>query len=187
MTLTGRLFLLVAVAMLPAVVIQAYNEFDLRRSREAEIRELAVRQAQLAASELDQIISGIRNLLTVVAEIPAVRGADTAACVAFLHDLQLKLPHLLTIAALDLQGQVTCRQELPLPTERFADRPYFQQAIATGNFVIGEYTVGRTVKQAVLPLAMPLRDRDGSIIGVVAAALDLNWLSGLLRKWPLPA
>ena len=187
MTLTHRLFLLVASPCCPAVAIQAYNEFDLRRSREAEIHDLALRQAQLAASELDQIIGGIRNLLTTVGEVPAVRASDTAACVAFLQDLQFEVPHLLTIAALDLQGRVTCRQELPLPTALFADRPYFQQAIATGGFVIGEYTYGRAAKQEVLPLAMPLRDRGGRIIGVVAAALDLNWLADVLRSWPLPA
>ena len=52
MTLAQRLFLLVVVALLPALAIQAYNELDLRRSREAEVRELALRQAELAASEL---------------------------------------------------------------------------------------------------------------------------------------
>ena len=35
MNLTHRLFLLVAIALLPAIAIQGYNEFDLRRSRES--------------------------------------------------------------------------------------------------------------------------------------------------------
>jgi PAS domain S-box-containing protein len=186
MTLTHRLLLLVAIALLPAVAIQAYNEFDLRRSRTAEIHDLALRQARQAASELDQLIGGIRNLLTVVGEVPAVRAGDTAACVAFLRDLQFDVPHLLTIAALDLQGRVTCRQELPLPTESFDDRPYFQQAIATGGFVVGEFTFGRAVKQPVLPLAIPLRGPGGRINGVVAAALDLKWLGQYIRSRPLP-
>ena len=34
----------------------------------------------------------------------------------------------------------------------------------------------------VLPLALPLRDSAGAVIGVVAAALDLSWLSGQLRE-----
>jgi hypothetical protein len=49
LTLAQRLFLLVVVALLPALAIQAYNELDLRRSRYAELDELAQRQAQLAA------------------------------------------------------------------------------------------------------------------------------------------
>ena len=42
MALTHRLFLLVVLALLPAIAIQAYNELDLRRSREAEVHGLAL-------------------------------------------------------------------------------------------------------------------------------------------------
>jgi hypothetical protein len=36
-SLLSRLFVLVAVAMLPAIAVQAYNEIDLRRTREVEV------------------------------------------------------------------------------------------------------------------------------------------------------
>src|SRR4051794_37124822 len=186
MTLAQRLLLLVAIARLPAVAIQAYNEFDLRRSRTAEIHDLALRQARQAASELDQLIGGIPNLLTVVGEVPAARGGDTAACVAFLRGLGFDVPRLLTIAALDLRARVPCRRGLPLPTESFDDRPYFQQAIATGGLVVGEFPFGRAVKQPVLPLAIPLRGPGGRISGVVAVALDLKWLGEKIRAGPPP-
>ena len=88
MTLAQRLFLLVVVALLPALAIQAYNELDLRRSREAEVRELALRQAELAASELSQILEGVHSLLTAVAEVPAVRALDAGPCATFLANLQ---------------------------------------------------------------------------------------------------
>jgi C4-dicarboxylate-specific signal transduction histidine kinase len=186
MTLTRRLLLLVAIASLGAVAIQTYNEFDLRRSRTTEARSLALHQAQLAASEMAQIIARGRQLLTVVAQVPSIRALDTATCVPFLHDLQLEVSHLLTIAALDLDGRVRCRQEPPPSAPRFADRPYFQDAIAANNFVIGEYTEGRVVGRPVLPLAVPLHDHDGRIAGVVAAALDLHWLSRHPQARSLP-
>ena len=182
MTLTQRLFVLVGIALLPAIIIQAYNELDLRRSRYAEIHELAQHQAQLAASELDQIFSGVRNLLTAVAEVPSVRALDTSSCVAYLATLQPKVPYLLSISALDLDGRVACRQAPPPTDLRFADRAYFKEAIASGSFVIGEYTDGRVAKRPVLPLALPLRATDGRIIGVVAAALDLGWLTTRLHE-----
>ncbi len=182
MTLTQRLFLLVTIALLPAILIQAYNELDLRRSRETEVRELALSQARLAASELDQIFTGVRSLLTAVAEVPSVRALDTPACVAYLATLQPRVPYLASIAVLDLNGRVACRQTPPPPDLRFADRSYFQEAVAGDAFVIGEYTEGRVALRSVLPLAMPLRDSAGVVIGVVAAALDLGWLSGQLRE-----
>ena len=38
MTILSRLFVLVAVALLPAIAIQAYNEFDLRRDARSRCR-----------------------------------------------------------------------------------------------------------------------------------------------------
>ena len=51
MSLLSRLFLLVAIALLPAVVIQAYNEVDLRHSRQKEIRANALQLAESINTE----------------------------------------------------------------------------------------------------------------------------------------
>ncbi|MFO1070939.1 MAG: ATP-binding protein [Geminicoccaceae bacterium] len=182
LTLTQRLFVLVGIALLPAVAIQAYNELDLRRAREREIHDLALRQAQLAASELDQIFNGVRGLLMAVAEVRSVRALDTPGCVAYLATLQPKMPYLASIAAIDLEGRVACRQAPPPVDLRFDDRSYFKEAIASGGFVVGEFTEGRVARRPVLPLALPLRALDGRIIGVVAAAMDLAWLTARLQE-----
>ena len=34
----GALFVLVTIALLPAIALQAYNEFDLRRTRQIEVQ-----------------------------------------------------------------------------------------------------------------------------------------------------
>jgi hypothetical protein len=49
--LLSRLFMLVAVALLPAIAIQSYNEFELRRSRQLEVQEQALGLAKLAAAQ----------------------------------------------------------------------------------------------------------------------------------------
>lgn len=187
MTLTRRLLLLALIAVLPAIVIWTYTEVSLRRAREAEVHDLARRQAQLAASELERIFGGIRSVLVAVAEVPAIRNLDTPACVPYLEGLQARMPHLLSISALDRDGRVRCRQAAPPADLRFDDRPYFQQAIAGQDFVIGEYTDGRVAKRPVLPLVIPLRDTGGRIVGIVAASLDLGWLGQSLSERSLPA
>jgi hypothetical protein len=57
---------LVAVALLPAIAIQMYNEFDLRRARQVEVQNQALRLAKLAAAEQEQIVQGIRQVLSEV-------------------------------------------------------------------------------------------------------------------------
>ena len=56
-----RLFVLMAVALVPAIAIQAYNELDLRRARRIEVRNQALGLARLAAAEQQQIVQGIRQ------------------------------------------------------------------------------------------------------------------------------
>ena len=60
-SLVSRLFLLVAAAMLPAIAIQAYNEIDLRRTREVEVQDQALGLAKLAAAEQQQIVQGVQH------------------------------------------------------------------------------------------------------------------------------
>ncbi|MFL5125226.1 MAG: histidine kinase, partial [Microvirga sp.] len=73
LSLRLRLFILAAVALAPALAILGYNEVMLRRSREAEVHQLAVRFGQLAAQELEGIVGGMESLLRAVARAPVVR------------------------------------------------------------------------------------------------------------------
>jgi signal transduction histidine kinase len=186
MRLTQRLFLLVLIALLPALAIQAYNEFDLRRTRQTEVDDMALRQAKLASSELNQIFEGIHNLLIAVAEVPSVRSFVSEECAAYLAILQPKVPYLETIAAIDMEGRIVCRQSPAPPELRLTDRSYFTEALEGGAFLVGDYTESRFSGRAILPMAMPLRNPDGKTIGVLLAALDLGWLGDQLRERALP-
>ncbi|MGO4389302.1 sensor histidine kinase [Microvirga sp. 2YAF29] len=191
MTLARRLLLLALISVLPAIVIWTYTEVSLRRAREAEIHEQVIRQAQLAGSELERIFDGIQSLLTALEEARSIRGFDTPICSPYLKSLQQKMPQVRSFVALDLEGQVRCTSGKPSnPDLRFTNRFYFQEALAKRQFVIGDFTSGFVESglpaQPVLPLAMPIRDSEGRIIGVIAGALDLNWLDLKLKERTLP-
>jgi two-component sensor histidine kinase len=177
-----RLFILTAVALVPALGILTFNEISLRGSREAEVRALALRFGELAALELDGIMSGAEGLLRAVARAPVVRTFDAEPCRAYLADVQSQSPHLTAISAIDREGNVRCRTERTAGGGNVADRPYFREAIETGQFVIGEYLVSRFSGRPTLPLAVPVKDEGGAIVGVVATGLNLDWLGARLRE-----
>src|SRR3712207_1745363 len=134
-SLQMRLFILTAVALAPALAILVYNEVTLRRSREAEVHELAVHFGQLAAQEIEGIVGGVEGLLRAVARAPVIRSFDTGPCRAYLTDIQAQSPSLSSLTVIGLDGQVRCRPEMPAMPQALSDRPYFRQAIATGQFV----------------------------------------------------
>jgi PAS domain S-box-containing protein len=186
MTLARRLLLLALLSVLPAVAIWGFTEVALRREREAEVKDLAVRQARLAASELERIFQGVRGVLTAIGEMPAMQSLDAPACAAYLQSLQPKVPHLLTVGITDREGRVLCANQPLTATVNVSDRSYFREAIETGEFTIGEYTEARVSRQAVLPFAQPLRNAEGRIVGVIATSLDLRWLGRELNERALP-
>jgi len=119
-TILSRLFLLVAVALLPAIAIQAFNEFDLRRARQVEVQNHALSLARLAAAEQQQIVQGIRQVLRNVRTPidknegqPSMRclfGCDTAA-ISGVHQVsrhRLEWPVLLQHEQRPLANQHRC-------------------------------------------------------------------------------
>jgi PAS domain S-box-containing protein len=191
MTLTRRLLLLAVISVLPAIVIWTYTEVSLRRAREAEVNDLAIRQAQLVGAELERVFDGIHSLLLAVDETPSIRSFDTAACSPYLKAIQEKVPYILSFVAMDISGHIRCRPTGTTDTQHyFADRPYFHEALSRMGLVIGEYTPvfeeGGLAPRPVLPLALPIWNDRGDVVGVLAAALDLAWLNQKVKERTVP-
>src|SRR5215472_802750 len=78
--LTGRMFLLVVVAVVPALVIQAVNEYTLRTAREDEIRERVIQITRQFGEEMKAIRTGAAQLLVALGELDEVQKRDQQKC-----------------------------------------------------------------------------------------------------------
>ena len=67
-SLTSRLFLLVTIAVLPALVIQAVNEYYLRLARTDDIRKQVVQTTDQFGEEIGELREGARQLLLTLAQ-----------------------------------------------------------------------------------------------------------------------
>ena len=177
MTILARLFILVAIAVLPALAIESYNQFDLRQEREREVRRDALRLATFASGELDRIVESGAGLLSALGRLPAVRNFDSVACSNYVADLGQVFPQYRVIGATDASGNVFCASKPRPPGFNLSDKPAWQQAMQTGEFTVGVYNVGKIANAAILPLSLAFRDESGAIVGLVYVSLDLEWLA----------
>ncbi len=184
--LRGRLFLLVLVALAPAILILLYNVVALRKSREAEVHANALQIGNLAALEMQRIMTGAERLLTAVARVPSVRTFVAAECIDFLTRLAIDNPQFAAISAIDREGELRCRSPMPDTPQDYRERFYFAEALSGKPFVVGRYFTTSTSATSVLPLAVPIRDDDGKVIGVLAGGLRLDWLRDVLRQRSFP-
>jgi hypothetical protein len=62
-----------------------------------------------------------------------------------------------------------------------ADRPYFGRVLA-GHAVIGDLVVSRSTRRNTAIVAVPVHDRDGTVVGVLGSSIHLDSLSALIRE-----
>ncbi|HEV2602076.1 MAG TPA: cache domain-containing protein [Microvirga sp.] len=172
MTLMARLYLLVVLAVAPAIALLVFNDRSDHQRREREAEADAQRYARLISGEMDRLFEGARTQLATIAAAPTIQNFGDTECGAFLQRLEGQNPATTSFSVYDLNAQQRCTSASPV---NIADRPYFRQALDSGSFVVGEYTIGRTSKVPVLPFAMPIR-REGQITGVAVTTLRLEWL-----------
>jgi hypothetical protein len=114
--LTGRLLMLVIFAVVPALVIQGWNEYDLRLAREADIRQQVVQTTKQFGEEIGELREGARQLLVALAQLNTVKSQQTDYCNALFAKMKSRF------ANYALLGQ---------PTQMVA---YFARAGSCANF-----------------------------------------------------
>jgi len=185
-TLLSRLFVLVAVALLPAIALQMYNEFDLRRARQVEVQNQALSLAKLAAAEQQQIVQGIRQVLIAMSELPSIKTRDSQACNAYLASIQQRFPAFIRFLVTDLNGRSFCNTNSDHGTINIAARPYFASALKTGAFTVGEFSKGLATGRKLVQFALPFYGDDGRMGGVIVAGLGLDWLADYIARKGVP-
>jgi two-component sensor histidine kinase len=187
MSLTRRIVGLVALALVPALAIQGYNEYALRTARTEAVRSEAMRTARGVAVDLGQFGRGVRQALGILAEVPEVQGKDPQVCTPYLKTLLDKVPGAFFFAVIDTDGSVVCNT---LSSARgaysLADRRYFQDAMRDGGFVVGESVRGRITDRPTIQLAQAIAGPDGRPAGVVLASIDLDYLAAQQARAGLP-
>ncbi|MDQ2103291.1 PAS domain-containing protein [Azospirillum isscasi] len=188
MTLLARLFLLVLLAVLPALGIQAYSVLQFRAERAEEVAAQAQRLLHLVEGEQARIVDGARLMVTSIAESAALRSGDYAQCQAHLSRLVQRAPEYGNLSVLDRGGTVLCSAS-PDDARPAANQPHVLRALEEGRFVVGEWTAPGPAAEpgtAMLPFAVPFRNESGAVAGVVTLGLDLPWLSANFAARPLP-
>jgi hypothetical protein len=138
--LTARLVFLTVIAVLPALVIQAYNEYDLRRARENDIRERVVQITRQFGEEMGEIREGARQLLAALARLPRIMTTNGPKCEELLISMKQSYPNYESLSVADTNGRAICSSSPKSPSS-VADLPFFERAMAQDGLVVGNYWV----------------------------------------------
>ena len=185
-SLRVRFMLLVLLALLPALALLFYVASRQRDDAVANAQEDAQRLAALAAADDERLLDGTRQLLAALARLPEVQASDPTACSAVLQNVVAEFEVYANLGTIAPDGAVVCSAVPPPGPLNLGDRLYFRNAVETRDFAVGEYQIGRITGLPTINCGYPVLDDAGQLVGVVFAALNLNWLNDFAAEADLP-
>lgn len=184
--LRSRLLLLVLLAVVPALGLSLYTYGNLRRSTTADVQREALRLARIAASDQDDTIKDTRQLLFALAQLPEAYITDPETCSEFFARLLVQYPQYTLLGVGSQDGDLICSAPPATDSLDLVSHDYFQQAIQTRTFAVGDYRSDADGDRATLDFGHPILGETGEAEAVVFAALDLAWLNQLAAEAQLP-
>ncbi|WP_372400116.1 ATP-binding protein [Azospirillum sp. HJ39] len=151
-------------------------------------RELALHLADDGAERQHDLIGEARNLLGVLSLVPAIRNAtpaDTDACVATLSPMPRQHRWTTGVWLADADGNIICDTTGPGAGISLREREYFQRVLDTGNWVVSDFIIGKRSLKPLIIVASPIVE-DGRIVRVMGVAVDLTWLTDLVKVLKQP-
>jgi signal transduction histidine kinase len=179
--LTGRLLLLVILAVVPALVIQAWNEYDQRVAREDDIRQHVIEITRQFGEEIGVLREGARQLLLALAQLDPLKFQQPDACSGLFSQLKSRFANYSLLGAADTSGRIFCASE-PISFSGVTNEPFFMRAMAQPGLAVGNYWVDPANGRKMIHFAERFDGSDGHIAGVIFAGLDLAWLSDHLKE-----
>src|SRR5215470_4164863 len=191
LTIRSKLTVLVLAVLLPLLVVAASKFWrDLEEGRRSAQQE-QVDTARLVARQLDEVIAGqVENLLAIAAVHSFERVQDSALAslavrVRDRHPFVLRFyttdPAGRLLASSD--GRASATAQAPLSPET-VDSVLQSGAARVGAPAVTLPSSGG-LSGSVVPIMVPVHDRQGTPVGLVAAELDLQKLSLFLNMLPL--
>ncbi|MEK7261668.1 MAG: EAL domain-containing protein, partial [Pseudomonadota bacterium] len=138
-------------------------------------------------ADYERLVANTRQLLGTLAQLPEVRGRDAAACNTLFARLKSGYAQYVNLGVIGLDGMVFCSAVPSARRVSVSDRAYFQRALKTRGFAVGDFQIGRITAHPVVVFAHPDYDAAGKLQTMVFAALDLTWLNQIAAKAQLPA
>ena len=158
---------LVFAAVAGALAWRQYR--DAQRTALHDARSRAV----VAAAVFNVYFSGELGTLSSIAQAPAVRNLDQAGMLDYFRRVAPGNGKLFNggLAWIDRDGLARVSTSATGKLPNVSDRDYFATTFTTGKPFVSEGLTSRVSKKQVIVMAVPTRDAQGRITGVLAGTL----------------
>ena len=182
LSIRARLVILALLAVVPLMLdrVRLLEQTRLERIDEAatEVLELARR----GADGQREIITTAKAMLQVMARAYVGMLATGTTCNFYLSDLAASMSWMNGISVVGADGIVKCASLKTAVGVDLSDRPHFRTAMATREFVVSNYVVGRLSKKPTFVAVYPTQAIDPNVRAAIITSIDLQWVNTLITS-----
>ena len=185
-SLNFRLWLTIAIAVLPVLLFALFDYDERRRQAVAETRaEIALRLAD-ANREAQAAHRAVALVLRIMARSNDLQSLDSAQCSGIAGRLLDSLEGFGNIGAALPDGTIFCSGRPMSSAVSVVDRAWFQVSLAGEGISPGEFVIGRVSGKPGMAFGYPLRAADGTLRAVLFTTITVTWFDRLIEGFRLP-
>jgi Cache domain len=177
LSIRARLIVVALLAISPLMVERVRGLERARVERGAIARSQVIDLARSGIAAQREVIDSTRALLHAAARVYTKMPLAAQDCNQLLGDLSSNIPWIRMLAVIGHNGQVKCGSDPTVIGLNISDRPYFQNALQSRDFALSDYLIRRVNGVPGLMATFPVIKDGNQVTAVVAASLDLNWIS----------
>jgi diguanylate cyclase (GGDEF)-like protein len=179
----ARLALLAVILVAPLMLERARSLEDARAKQIAQAAAEFSNLARHSADAQREVISSVETVLKSAAYIRASAGGVSKSCDILRASLPSNLPWIRNIMITGGDGRIQCSTNNTYIGLDLSDRPYFQHAQASKEFVISDFLLARPTNAPIVMAAYPVSAINSEASAVVLASIGLDWMSKVMSKF----
>ncbi|MDB5777225.1 MAG: hypothetical protein JWP38_3358 [Herbaspirillum sp.] len=178
----ARMFLVVCMAAIPTFIGLCFYVYQQRMEYGRLARDSAQSYVDLAGRYQNWLIASSNETLKAIAVTPMIRRGDWSNCPSYFADLLKDQNRYVNFGIVGLDGELLCSGVPAQPGINLADRPYFNHALKSLDFVIGEYQWGRITNLPTIAVAVALRRDKQQPYAVLFATMNLGSMAASISN-----
>ena len=143
LSIRARLIVLALLAIVPLMLERVHSLERARAERAELVRSQLIDLARSGEAAQREIIDSVRTLLRVFARTHERMPLDAPDCNRSLAELTANVPWIGGLGVAGTDGRLTCATDPRAIGLSISDRPYFQEALRSHEFVLSDYLINR--------------------------------------------
>jgi len=185
-SLSSRLWLVLAMVLLPLVGLTIHDYRNERRQANASLEREGQLLLHKVRIEEEAALRQIRQTLQTMATADNMQTLAPDDCSALAARMLKASEGLSNIGAVLPNGDVFC-SAIPFSTaQNVADRAWFREGMQSQGLSRGHYLLGRISKQHNVTFSYPMLDADGKPRALLFLGVTLAWFDRFTTSQALP-